>query len=116
MRWAALFSWCCSASDSNSWRWIILVLSRKEGERIVIDGPCVIEVVRIGPPIYGTVRLGITAGKEVTILREEVADDGTRGTDVRVLGGLVTDPHIPVLEVGEAAGDVGGMVREEEED
>lgn len=94
----------------------MLVLSRKEGERIVIDGPCVIEVVRIGPPIYGSVRLGITAGKEVTILREEVADDGTRGTDVRVLGGLPADPGIPLLVIGEAAGDVGGMVREEEGD
>lgn len=92
----------------------MLVLSRKEGERIVIDGPCVIEVVRIGPPGSGNVRLGITAGMEVTILREELADVSKSITDLRYVGGLVSDPHIPVLVIGEASGDVGRVVREEE--
>jgi carbon storage regulator CsrA len=94
----------------------MLVLSRREGERIVIDGPCVIEVVRIGPPGSGNVRLGITAGQEVTILREELADVSKSITDLRYVGGLVSDPHIPVIHVAEASGDVGSVVREDGEE
>lgn len=96
----------------------MLVLQRDEGERIVVDGPCVITVVRIGPPGHG-VRLGIEAASNVNIVREELADgwnSRVRGRDVRVLGGLVTDHHIPVLDVGEASGDVGRVVREDGEE
>lgn len=92
----------------------MLVLSRKEGERIIVNGPCIIEVVRIGPPGKGNVRLGITAEKDIPILREEIADESS---DVHALRDVV-DHSIPgchVLAVGEAAGDVGGMVREDEE-
>jgi len=92
----------------------MLVLSRKEGERIIVNGPCIIEVVRIGPPGKGNVRLGITAEKNVPILREEIVDESS---DVHALrAGIARSiPGCHVLAVGEAAGDVGGMVREDEE-
>lgn len=87
----------------------MLVLGRRLGETLVIDGPCVIEVVRFAP---GSVRLGITAGKEVAIKRGELADGWNHaaksgaGPILRFVGGLPSDPDIPVLEVGEAACDV----------
>ena len=92
----------------------MLVLSRKEGERIIVNGPCVIEVVRIGPPGKGNVRLGITAEKNVPILREEIADESSALT-VLHSGIMRAIPGGYILAVGEAAGDVGGMVREDAE-
>jgi carbon storage regulator len=47
----------------------MLVLSRKESERLVIDGHIVVHVVRIAG---GKVRLGIEAPPEVAIQREEL--------------------------------------------
>jgi carbon storage regulator len=47
----------------------MLVLSRREDERIVIDDRIVITVVRIQGH---TVRLGIEAPKEVSIVRAEL--------------------------------------------
>jgi carbon storage regulator len=47
----------------------MLVLSRKDGERILIGPDIVIEVVRIGPH---TVKIGITAPENVNIVREEI--------------------------------------------
>ncbi len=49
----------------------MLVLSRKQNERILIGDKVVVTIVRIG---NGSVRLGIDAPTELTILREEVAD------------------------------------------
>lgn len=47
----------------------MLVLSRKENERLVIDGNIVVNVVRIAG---GRVCLGIEAPAEISILREEL--------------------------------------------
>lgn len=47
----------------------MLVLSRKPGERILIDGRIAITIVRIGP---NNVRLGIEAPKELNIVRDEL--------------------------------------------
>jgi carbon storage regulator len=47
----------------------MLVLARKENERIVIDGNIVLTVVRVSG---GAVRLGIEAPREVAIKREEL--------------------------------------------
>lgn len=47
----------------------MLVLSRKEGERLVIDGNIVVTVVRLAG---GKVRLGIEAPAEVSVRREEL--------------------------------------------
>jgi len=47
----------------------MLVLSRKSGEKIRIGDDVAITVVRIGP---NTVRLGIEAPRDMSILREEL--------------------------------------------
>lgn len=47
----------------------MLVLSRKETETIVVDGPCVIHVLR---PRGNRTRLGIQADEGVQILRGEI--------------------------------------------
>lgn len=49
----------------------MLVLTRKEGEKIVIDGHIVVTVVSSHG---GKVRLGIDAPRDVKIWREELVD------------------------------------------
>ncbi len=49
----------------------MLVLSRKSGERILVGDQVSITVVRIGP---NSVRLGIDAPRNLSILREELCD------------------------------------------
>lgn len=49
----------------------MLVLSRKAGERILIGEDVVINIVRIGP---NTVKIGIDAPKNVSIVREELCE------------------------------------------
>ncbi len=48
----------------------MLVLSRKLGEKIVINGDIVVTVVKID---RNQIRLGIEAPKDVAIFREEIA-------------------------------------------
>lgn len=50
----------------------MLVLSRKQGEEIKISDDITITVVRIGP---GAVRLGVTAPREMPIVREELLEN-----------------------------------------
>lgn len=50
----------------------MLVLSRKTKEEIKIGEHITITVVRIGP---NAVRLGVTAPKDVRVLREELVED-----------------------------------------
>lgn len=53
----------------------MLVLTRLLGESIVIDGGITIEIVDIkGGPNSPRVKLGITAPRDITILRKEVQD------------------------------------------
>jgi carbon storage regulator len=47
----------------------MLVLSRKENERLIIDGNIIVTVVRVAG---GTVRLGIEAPAEIHVRREEL--------------------------------------------
>lgn len=63
----------------------MLVLARKQSERIVINGNIVIEILRVQG---GTVRIGINAPPEVSVLREELAakiaqNDNRRGETMR---------------------------------
>ncbi|MEY4668999.1 MAG: hypothetical protein RL518_1698 [Pseudomonadota bacterium] len=51
----------------------MLVLSRRETEKILIGDDIVVTVVEVAP---GKVRLGIDAPSNVTILRSELLDDG----------------------------------------
>jgi len=48
----------------------MLILSRKEGEKIKVGDNVIIELVEICPD--GRIRLGITAPKEVPIYRTEL--------------------------------------------
>jgi carbon storage regulator len=57
----------------------MLVLSRKPGQRIVIDDDIIITVVELRP---GRVVVGIDAPRDVNIAREEVAVNDTRGWDI----------------------------------
>jgi len=50
----------------------MLVLTRKEGEKIVINGNVTVMVVEI---VGGKVRLGISAPDDVKIYREELLSD-----------------------------------------
>jgi len=56
----------------------MLVLSRKSGEKIRIGDDVAITVVRIGP---NTVRLGIEAPRNMSILREELCDNAAAPRD-----------------------------------
>jgi carbon storage regulator len=62
---------------------LMLVLSRKQNERLVIDGNIIVTVVRVAG---GQVRLGIEAPADVHIRREELLggmdprNDGRFGT------------------------------------
>lgn len=47
----------------------MLVLSRKQGERIMIGDQITLTIVRIGP---NNVRVGIDAPREMNIVREEL--------------------------------------------
>lgn len=58
-----------AAEDSRAKGLIMLVLSRKRNESIVIDGSIVITVVEIRGD---KVRLGIEAPREVSIHRQEI--------------------------------------------
>ncbi len=49
----------------------MLVLSRKQGEAIQIDGNITIKIVNVGP---GRVKIAIDAPSNVTILRQELCD------------------------------------------
>jgi carbon storage regulator len=57
----------------------MLVLSRKPGQRIVIDDDIIITVVELR---QGRVVVGIDAPKDVNIAREEVAVNDQRGSDI----------------------------------
>jgi len=47
----------------------MLVLGRKQNERLIIDGKIVVTIVRVS---NGSVRLGIDAPPEVSVQREEI--------------------------------------------
>ena len=52
----------------------MLVLSRKAGEQIFVGDNIVITIVRLTP---NNVRIGITAPRDMEILRSELADTDT---------------------------------------
>ena len=68
----------------------MLVLTRKAGERIVIDGSIVVEVLEIQG---NRVRIGIQAPSGVTILREE----------------LITGKTGTPAQTGRSPGDLAGV-------
>lgn len=59
----------------------MLVLSRKKNESIIIDGQIKIEVLKVKG---NTIRLGISAPKEVKVLRGELAPFGKTSPEIVV--------------------------------
>jgi carbon storage regulator len=62
----------------------MLVLSRKENERLVIAGNIIVTVVRVAG---GKVRLGIQAPPEIHVLREELRSRLLDGDQSGLLSG-----------------------------
>jgi carbon storage regulator len=56
----------------------MLVLSRKIGERIIINDQIVVEVLQI---IGNRIRLGVTAPSGIPILREELLTSRVQGAE-----------------------------------
>lgn len=56
----------------------MLVLTRRNGEEIKIGDDIVLTIVRTGP---NAVRLGVTAPKDVSIVRTEIIDSGLKTED-----------------------------------
>lgn len=56
----------------------MLVLTRRVGERIEIDGGITVTVTHIGADL---VKLGFEAPRHINIRREEVPDNRDRGND-----------------------------------
>lgn len=52
----------------------MLILRRRPGESLVIDGDIEIEILETGPQV----KLGIRAPRHVTVLRKEVAETAER--------------------------------------
>ena len=67
----------------------MLVLTRKDGERIVIDGGITVEVVEAQG---GRVRLGISAPPEVRVMREELIRAPARDPRVERVRGRMLAP------------------------
>ena len=63
----------------------MLVLSRKQNERLIIDGNIVVTIVRVSG---GTVRIGIEAPAEVSIRREELCCHPTETETSRMSGAV----------------------------
>jgi carbon storage regulator len=57
----------------------MLVLSRKVGQRILIGDRIAVTVVRVA---QGTVRIGVEAPEEYSIVREEIRGDGSEKAPV----------------------------------
>lgn len=62
---------------------VILILSRKTGERVLVGDNIVITLVRIGP---NSVRFGIEAPKDMVIVREELASHPIQPENVDEIG------------------------------
>lgn len=58
----------------------MLILARKEGESIVIDGDIVVTILKIGG---ASMKIGIDAPDEVKILRNEIFEPETFVADGR---------------------------------
>ncbi len=84
----------------------MLVLTRKISEKIIIDGPCVIEIVKVQGK---RVSIGFVASPDVSIKREEIANvviernpQPNEGADSHAKNG---DPSSTVQRLLHASGD-----------
>jgi carbon storage regulator len=70
----------------------MLVLSRKTGESVVIDGRIIVKIVRVDGE---TVRVGIEAPPEVPIHRQEVYDEIQKNNQQALTSNRPSVPKLP---------------------
>jgi carbon storage regulator len=70
----------------------MLILSRKPGETVVIDGHIRVRIVRVEGDV---VKIGIEAPDEVSIHRQEVYDEIQRSNKESLTGGRSPLPRLP---------------------
>lgn len=75
----------------------MLVLSRKSGETVVIDGRIRVKVVRVEGDV---VKLGIEAPHEVPVHRQEIYDEIQRNNQEAVTQGRPTLPRVAPVQAG----------------
>jgi carbon storage regulator len=73
----------------------MLILSRKSGESIVIDGRIHVKVVRVEGEV---VKIGIDAPAEVPVHRREVYEEIQRSNEQALTRQNVALPKLPKLE------------------
>ncbi len=73
----------------------MLILSRKPGESIVIDGRIVVKIMRLDGEV---VKIGIEAPAEVPVHREEVYQEMTKVNREAL---SATRPQLPKIKPGE---------------
>ena len=81
----------------------MLILSRKLGESIVIDGRITVRIMRLEGDV---VKLGIEAPKEVPVHRQEVYDEMQKNNRA-----ALSDPHpkLPHLKARRASSSPGQL-------
>jgi carbon storage regulator len=70
----------------------MLVLSRKPGESVVIDGRIKVKIVRLEGDV---VKIGIEAPPDVPIHRQEVYDEIQQSNKQALQNGRATPPRLP---------------------
>ncbi len=70
----------------------MLVLSRKVGESVIIDGRIVVKIVRVDGE---AVRIGIEAPSEVPIHRQEIYEEIQRTNREALTSGQLPLPRLP---------------------
>jgi carbon storage regulator len=78
----------------------MLILSRKSGESIVIDGRIHVKIVRVEGEV---VKIGIEAPVEVPVHRREVYEEIQRSNEQALTRQNVALPKLPRLEPENAA-------------
>jgi carbon storage regulator len=71
----------------EAWRFTMLVLSRKQSQRIKLGDSIVITVVRVAGD---KVRLGIDAPRDMLVLRDELEPHGAADGGVEVVSGALS--------------------------
>jgi carbon storage regulator len=75
----------------------MLILSRKLGESIVIDGRIIVKIIRVEGDL---VKVGIEAPREVPVHRQEVYDEIQKNNQEAL---TETHPQLPKLSTATAA-------------
>jgi carbon storage regulator len=78
----------------------MLILSRKSGESIVIDGRIHVKIVRVEGDV---VKLGVQAPADVPVHRQEVYEEIQRNNQQALASQATSLPKLPLRKPGRAA-------------